>query len=176
MNFYHYSVGNPFKIKFRRHFCFNCMTELTIENREVVVSQKDEKAKYYDFSTPLGGDFIGSTKFIHKIFYCSRCQEQIEFVTQLSLEDVDIVIHKVIKYFKKRGRTIVIAKTYEMKNGERSNKISDYSKVSNLCLIIKEHGKNQKEYKIPIKRENEWERAYYFALNKKELINLLKNN
>ena len=85
MNKQYYSFGNPFKVKFREHFCYKCGTKLFIIKHSKVVNRKSEDAKYYDFSIGVdGGVMVGTCEFIHKVFYCSKCSEEIEFVTQIN--------------------------------------------------------------------------------------------
>ena len=101
-------------MKHRKHYCYKCGSELFIMEDRKVVSQKSEEAKYYDFSVGVDwGIMLGPCEFIHNIFCCPECLESIEFVTQLSLEDIDIIINKVKKYFAKRGRKIDINKYLE---------------------------------------------------------------
>ena len=98
MNKQYYSFGNPFKVKFREHFCYKCGTKLFIIKHSKVVNRKSEDAKYYDFSIGVdGGVMVGTCEFIHKVFYCSKCSEEIEFVTQINQEDIDILIRSVYK-------------------------------------------------------------------------------
>lgn len=116
MNKHYYSFGNPFKIKFRKHYCYKCKTELSIIKHNKLVSQKSDDAKYYDFSIGVdGGVMVGPCEFIHKVFYCSNCVESIEFITQLSFEDIDIFIKKLKQKFSNKGLNIDIKKTYETK-------------------------------------------------------------
>lgn len=99
MNKHYYSFGNPFKVKFRKHYCYNCGTNLSIIKHNKIVSPKSEEAKYYDFSNGVDGVMVGSCEFIHKVFYCSTCLKQIEFVTQLSFEDLNNFIRKLKRKF-----------------------------------------------------------------------------
>lgn len=55
MNKQYYSFGNPFKVKFREHFCYKCGTKLFIIKHSKVVNRKSEDAKYYDFSIGVDG-------------------------------------------------------------------------------------------------------------------------
>ena len=93
MNKQYYSFGNPFKVKFREHYCYRCGSKLSIVKHHKVVSQKSDEAKYYDFSVGVdGGVMVGPCEFIHKVFYCQKCSQNIEFVTQINQEDIDILI------------------------------------------------------------------------------------
>lgn len=97
MNKQYYSFGNPFKVKFREHYCYRCGSKLSIVKHHKVVSQKSDEAKYYDFSIGVdGGVMVGSCEFIHKVFYCPKCSQNIEFVTQINQEDIDILIVLVL--------------------------------------------------------------------------------
>ena len=113
MNKYWYNYGSTFKVKFRKHYCYKCGEELIVVQHRKVVDQKSEEAKYYDFNA--GGDvvMVGPCEFIHKVFFCPKCSENIEFITQINQEDIEIISQKVISYFKKRNRKIFISKSYE---------------------------------------------------------------
>ena len=171
MNKKYYSFGNPFKIKFREHFCYKCGTKLTIIQHSKVVSSKSEESKYYDFSAGVdGGYIIGSCEFIHKVFYCPKCSKNIEFVTQINQEDIDILIRSIQEYFNNKGRKINIKKCFE---NDESDKDCNIESVKNLCLLIEENDKDTLTYKIPIRRKKSWERPYYFKVNKKDLIRFI---
>ena len=74
MNKKYYSFGNPFKIKFRQHYCFKCGKELSRAKHCRVVFQDSENAKYYNFNIGAdGGEMLGSCEFIHEVFRCSKC-------------------------------------------------------------------------------------------------------
>ena len=175
MNKQYYSFGNPFKVKFREHFCYKCGTKLFIIKHSKVVNRKSEDAKYYDFSIGVdGGVMVGSCEFIHKVFYCSKCSEEIEFVTQINQEDIDILIGKVQKIFNNKDRKITIKKFFESENDMLKENFK-IEMVKNLCLLIEENGKESLIYKIPIMRKKNWERPYYFKVTKKDLIAFIKN-
>ena len=175
MNKHWYNYGNIFKVKFRNHYCYRCGEKLMIVKHRKVVDQKSEEAKYYDFDA--GGDgaiMVGPCEFIHKVFFCPKCSQNIEFITQINQEDIEIIIQKVISYFKKRNRKIFISKSYETKLGELLGKNFSLSDDIILCLHISENNKESKIYKIPIVRRKFWERPYYFDISKKKLIDFMK--
>mgnify|MGYP004685461513 FL=1 len=175
MNKYWYNYGNTFKVKFREHFCYKCGEKLMIVKHRKVVDQKTEEAKYYDFDA--GGDgaiMIGSCEFMHKVFFCPKCSQNIEFITQINQEDIEIIIKKVISYFKKRNREIFISKSYETKLGRFIENNFNFNDDVILCLHISEKNKESKIYKIPILRRKFWERPYYFDISKKKLINFIE--
>ena len=69
MNKQYYSFGNPFKVKFREHYCYRCGSKLSIVEHHKVVSQKSDEANYYDFSVGAdGGIMVGSCEFIHIVY------------------------------------------------------------------------------------------------------------
>lgn len=175
MNKVWYSYGSAFKIKFRKHYCYKCGKKLTIVKHRKLVFQKSEEAKYYDFSAGGdGGVMVGPCEFIHKIFYCPKCFQKIEFITQTNQEDIEIIIRKAISYFGKRNREIFISKSYETKQGELIENNFSFNDDVVLCLRISEKNKESKTYKIPISRRTYWERPYYFNISKKKLINFIK--
>ena len=68
MNKVYYNFGNPFKLKFREHYCYKCDANLLIHMHHKIVSQKSDESKYYDFSIPCdGGNMVGSCEFVHKV-------------------------------------------------------------------------------------------------------------
>ena len=149
MNKYWYNYGNTFKVKFREHFCYKCGEKLMIVKHRKVVDQKTEEAKYYDFDA--GGDgaiMIGSWEFIHKVFFSPKCSQNIEFITQINQEDIEIIIKKVISYFKKRNREIFISKSYETKLGRFIENNFNLNDDIILCLHISEKTKSLKYIKF----------------------------
>ena len=174
MNKQYYSFGNPFKVKFREHNCYKCGAKLFIVNHHKVVSQKSEEAKYYDFSVGVdGGIMVGPCEFIHKVFYCPKCSENIEFVTQLNQEDIDILIDKVKTYYKDKGRKISITKTFDHQENAMKDTSLKIEQIQNLCLIIEENGKESLIYQIPIRRKKNWERPCYFRVTKKQVLDFI---
>ena len=170
-----YQYGNVFKVTFRNHQCRKCGEKLAIVKHRKIVDQKSEEAKYYDFDVGLDIMMIGPCEFVHKVFYCPKCLENIEFVTQINQEDVDIVIKNVINYFKKKDREIFISKNYETKSGDPIEQNVDLNDEVILCLMITENNREIKKYKIPVRRKGFWERPYYFDLRKKDLISFVEN-
>ncbi len=171
MNKYWYFSGNAFKVKFRNHNCYKCGEKLIITKHRKVVNQKSEEAKYYDFDAGGdGGIMVGSCEFIHKVFYCPTCLEQIEFVTQLSFEDIDIFIKKLKQKFSRKGINLGIKKSYELKTGKHLDKVEQIEDIHYLYLTGYEDSKKLFIYKIPMLRKNSWERPYYFKITAKKLI------
>ena len=168
-----YSFGNPFKVKFREHYCYRCGTRLSIIEHRKIVSDTSDEAKYYYFSDATGDTTVGPCMFIHKVFYCPKCLRNIEFVTQLNQEDIAILIESVQKHFANKGRKITIKKCFEsiLDEMEQDCKLEF---VKNLCLVIEEEGKESLVYKIPRQRKKRWERPYYFKVNKKDLIRFIQ--
>ena len=137
MNKQYYSFGNPFKVRFRKHFCYKCGTRLDVVKHRKVVNPQDEEAVFYDFNFGVdGGVMVGSCEFIHKVFYCPVCSEQIEFVTQLSFEDVEIFIKKIEQKFSKNGIELEIKKTFEDKKGIALDKIEHLKDIQCLRLSV----------------------------------------
>ena len=175
MNKHWYNYGSTFKVKFRNHYCYKCGERLTVVKHRKVVDQKTEEAKYYDFDA--GGDgavMVGPCEFIHKVFFCPNCSTNIEFVTQINLEDIDILIDSVQKYFSDKGRDVNIKKRFENINGQVVEEF-ELESISSLYLIIEEKGKDCSVFKTPITRKNYWERPFYFPLKKRKLISFIKN-
>lgn len=144
-----------------------------VVKHQKVVDQKSEEAKYYSFDA-CGELMVGPCEFIHKVFFCPKCSQNIEFITQINQEDIEIIIKKVISYFKKRNREISISKSYETKLGKLIENDLSLNDDIILCLHISENNKESKTYEIPITRRGFWERPYYFNLSKKKLINFIK--
>lgn len=175
MNKLWYNYGNTFKVIFRNHYCYKCGEKLKVVKHRKVVDQKSEEAKYYDFNASGDGAMmVGPCEFIHKVFFCPSCYKNIEFITQINQEDIEIIIKKVISYFMKRKREISITKSYETKLGELIEINLNLNDDIILCLHILEKNKKSKTYKIPIIRRKFWERPYYFDISKKELIDFIK--
>lgn len=175
MNKHYYSFGNSFKVKFRKHYCYNCGTNLSIIKHNKIVSPKSEVAKYYDFSNGVdGGVMVGSCEFIHKVFYCSTCLKQIEFVTQLSFEDLNSFIRKLKRKFLRKGVHLTFKKLFETKENKYIDKVSQWEDIQNFCLFIYMNNKELFVSKFPLLRKNSWERPYYFKINAREIVKSLE--
>lgn len=175
MNKVYYSFGNPFKVKFRRHYCYNCGTKLLIVKHHKIVSQKSPEAKYYSFDGGSDdGVMVGPCLFIHKVFYCPKCLENIEFDTQISLEDIDNMVKALECYFQKKAMPIAIKKSYERQDGIMERRLSQIKQVKNLSLSIEKNSNEVLNYKMPISRKKIWERPYYFKKSKYKLKKFLK--
>ena len=109
---------------------------------------------------------------IHKVFYCSKCSKNIEFVTQINQEDIDILVRSIQEYFINKDRKINIKKCFENVNNEFDENCNIESS-RNLCLLIEENDKDTLVYKVPTRRKKSWERPYYFKVNKKDLIRFI---
>ena len=175
MNKIFYSFGNPLKVKFRKHYCYKCGRELSILKDSKIVSPKSEEARYYDFNIGSDGVMFGPCEFSHNVFYCPTCSEQIEFVTQLSLEDIDIFIEKTRKKFFKKNINLEIKKAYETEKGNHL-RAESLENVPYLCLTVYHADKEVFVYKIPRKRKNCWERPYYFETPTKEFVKSIKKH
>lgn len=175
MNKHCYYYGNIFKVKFRKHNCYKCGHPLTVIRHHKVVEQNSEEAKYYDFDA--GGDgglMVGPCEFIHKVFYCSKCDENIEFLTQTNQEDIDIIIKKTQNKLLNKGRKVKITKFFENNDGDILREANQIDLIANLCLVIEEEGKESMTIKTPLRRRKIWERPYYFSLTKEQLLKHFK--
>ena len=83
MNVEYYQFGNPIKARYRKHYCYKCGTSLLTIKHEKIVYQDSEEARNYSFSD-FDGQMVGSCKFIHNVFYCPKCSDNIEFITQVA--------------------------------------------------------------------------------------------
>ena len=174
MNKHYYSFGNLFKIKFRKHYCYKWGTDLSIITHKKIVSPKSEEAKYYDFSNGVdGGVMVGSCEFIHKVFYCPTCLEEIEFVFQLSFEDLNNFIKKIKRKFFKKEITLAFKKTFETKENKYVDKVIKLEDIQNFCLFIYVNDKEIFVSKFSLLRKKSWERPYYFKINAKEVVEYL---
>ena len=66
--------SNPFWLRFKKHYCPNCMKLLTTAKESKIVNSKSEEAKNFDF---LLGDtyLVGNIKFIWTEFKCTACNK-----------------------------------------------------------------------------------------------------
>ena len=171
MNKRYYEFGNPFKVKFRTHTCYRCGTTLSIIKNSKIINKKSEEAKYYDFTAGIdGGVMVGSCEFTHRVFYCPKCLEEIEFVTQLSFEDIDDYIRKLKRKYLKKGLNLEIKKSYGTKDDMHLDKLKCLDEIRYLYLNGYSDGVKIFTYQIPMMRKNSWERPYFFKLSAKKQI------
>ncbi len=174
MNKKYYNFGNPFKVKFREHYCYMCKSCLCIIKHSKIISKKSAEAKYYDFSA---GDveMMGDCEFIHKVFYCSNCECEIEFVTQISFEDVDIILNKIKNKLEANGKNYYIIKSYTNDKDEEIGNPNNVNHLKNMIINIYSENKKIGQYNIPILEKGSWERPYYFRLKKRELLKYINS-
>lgn len=166
---HYYQFGNPLKIKFRNHNCFLCNHPLTIIKHKKVVDSKSEEARYYDFT--IGElSFTGKCEFIHKIFYCSKCKKELEFVTQLSFEDHNEFLKKMLKKLKHYQ---VIQEWIDV-NGNSFEKIPNFDDVSCYRFSIIYKNKKTLLFENEVKRKKIWERPLYISYDKRNIKKIIK--
>ena len=164
-----YELGNPLKVKFKKHFCYNCGEKLQVTEYKRVIARKDPDAKYFSFH-----GIIKRAMFIHDVFHCPNCSKIIEPITQLDYENIDIIIQKVIRNFKKKGLELIIQKIVEDENGCEIKDVYDLSENCHVRLVIQEEGKADIDFVIPIKRFPVNDRPFEILLSKRKLIKFIK--
>lgn len=160
---YHY--GNIFKVRFRKHFCHICQNQLIQRKHEKVVNSKSSEAKYYDFSL-LDTNIIGNCTFIHKVFYCSTCNEEIEVITQLSIEDNEKWMKKIhdqlIDFLPLDRIHLVWIDT----NNNIVEPTSNLYKIKKIVYLISLNNEERIEIICSsVDRKKYWERPYYLIKN-----------
>ena len=165
-----YEYGNELKVLFRKHFCRQCGEKLKIIEHQKIVERNSDEGKHYTYPTLVGETFL----FVHHVFHCPKCERNIEYITQLSYEDIDIIIQKTVNYFKRKGLDLTIEKVLEDEYGNVLESVYDLVNYIYLHLIIKEDGKPDLDYKVITKRNRLYERPFEFPLSKRKLIKFIK--
>lgn len=167
MNYQYSSSGNPFKLTFRKHYCYKCDKPLKITQYEKYVERKSKESKKYDFTF---GDvtMVGGCTFVRDIFYCRNCEERIEIPTQISYEDIAIIATKVEKYFfKKMGKNIIIARQI-ITSPKHSDNV-DIGEIGGLYLKISGDVVDNLTYDAEVRDGS-------FVVKKRELIKFIKKH
>ncbi len=170
MNRKYYQFGNPFKVRFGEHRCFRCGQKLTPLMDRRIVDPHSEEAKYLDFSVGSddGGEMIGACEFFHKVFFCPRCAERAEFVTQLSLEKLMRTLRRIEKRLHKRGQAVHLQLLFtDRKGGEMS--YCPLGEASGVHVDFAFGGKKSR-CAVPVMRKNCWERPYYVKVDRRALL------
>lgn len=132
----YYQFGNPIKIKFRKHYCYFCGNNLEMKYHRKVMNSKSPEAKYYDFT--IGeGNIVRDCKFIHKVFYCSKCDKEIEPVTQLSYENNEKWVSKAYNKLLEHYKSEQIHKVWIDTDGNTQNTMPDIEKLQCIAFVIK---------------------------------------
>ena len=160
-----YGLGDSLKVTFRKHYCYTCKSKLSVVQHQKVVNPKSEEAKYYNFQAT-----VGPCEFIHKVFFCSQCKKNIEFVTQISLEDIDIINRKVEAYFAKHRKRIIIRKIFQTHDGTIVDSVINMEDIEKMSLMIIQDNREIAKFDYPRLRMEMWERPYYFKVSKRKLI------
>lgn len=172
MNKRWYGFGNSPKVRLKKHFCYKCNAKLAIVKHSKIVQQNSLESEYYSFKGINGTHMMGPCEFIHRVFYCSKCLQTIEFVTQINLENIDTIIKKIERKLKKRN--IRIKKLFETQQSEIVERIQYILDVRCLRLEVFKDDKELAVYKVPIARKRIWERPQYFKISKRELLKRIK--
>ena len=184
MNRKYYQFGNPFKVRFGEHRCLRCGQKLTTLTDRRIVDPHSEEAKYFDFSAGGdGGEMVGACEFIHKVFFCPRCAERTEFVTQLSLEKLMRALRRIEKRLHRQGQTVHLQLLFtDRKGGEMSycplGEASGVHGEMSYCPLGEASGVHvdfafggkKSRCAVPVMRKNCWERPYYVKVDRRALL------
>lgn len=161
-----YHFGNIFKVRFRKHFCHVCQKQLIQIKHEKIVNSKSSEAGYYDFSL-LDTNITGDCKFVHKVFYCSICNEEIELITQLSIEDNEKWMRKISNKLLDFLPLDKVLFTWIDVNDNVMEQTNNSDKVGKTVYLISLNNKEKIEIICSfVDRKIYWERPYYFKKNK----------
>ena len=172
-NYPSYSVHQAFRVKWLPHYCYKCGTPLSVKKSERIVRRDSEDAKYFKFS---GSGFApGDYMFVHEVFFCPKCNKEIEIPTLLSIENMILSMEKAERHFRKQGFNLSLDGSFETKEGKTVKTISDISEIKNVFFEVFVDETLIGTYKSPILREDINERPYYFSVKKKDLINFIQS-
>ena len=157
----YYQFGNPLKIAFRKHSCMYCGNSLDKRKHNRIVNSKSSEARYFDFTYGETNTISGDCNFIHKVFYCSKCGKEIEFVTQLSYEDNEKWIKKayseLLKYFKAEQ----IGKVWIDNNGNPWSSALSMGEFQRFLFVITINGKKHNLPCSIMSQKNCWGRPIF---------------
>ena len=172
MNRKYYQFGNPFKVRFGEHRCLRCGQKLTTLTDRRIVDPHSEEAKYFDFSAGSdGGEMVGACEFIHKVFFCPRCAERTEFVTQLSLEKLMRTLRRIEKRLHKRGRAVHLQLLFRDREGGETS-YCPLGEADGVDVVFTFGGQSSR-CAVPVMRKNCWERPYYVKVDRRALLSAL---
>ena len=172
MNRKYYQFGNPIMVRIGEHRCLRCGQKLTTLTDRRIVDPHSEEAKYFDFSAGSdGGEMVGACEFVHKVFFCPRCAERTEFVTQLSLEKLMRTLRRIEKRLHKQGQTVQLKLLFINRKGEETS-YCPLGEASGVRVDFAFGGKKS-SYAVPVMRKNCWERPYYVKVDRRALLSAL---
>lgn len=169
------SYGNPFEIKWKKHYCYRCGGKLSIIKDSRVIYPKTEEAKYYSLGGMDDSALVRPCEFVFDVYFCPACLNLIEIDTQLSLEDCDAVAGKLGKYCFKKGIKVTKIKEYfETRDGRTVEKAENVENISSFRLRAFNEDEGILDYKAPIRREKRESRPYYFDISWSDVKSSLK--
>lgn len=172
MNRKYYQFGNPFKVRFGEHRCLRCGQKLTTLTDRRIVDPHSEEAKYLDFSAGSdGGEMVGACEFIHKVFFCPRCAERTEFVTQLSLEKLMRALRRIEKRLHRQGQTVHLQLLFRDREGGETS-YCPLGEAGGVDVVFTFGGQSSR-CAVPVMRKNCWERPYYVKVDRRALLSAL---
>lgn len=167
-----YFHGNPYNFFCKKHYCICCNNKLTIKKKTIIVNSKSEEIKKYeDLFTDADGAktvkfFKKDIKITHHIFYCEKCRNETENLTQLSYE----------KYLSKRNKVITKLKKNNVDFQESwiSFKNEKLDRLPN-DIFSKYFIETNKKYEcFSFVNREKYEQALVLKINKSNLKRLLR--
>lgn len=170
-----YKSAEYFKADGILHRCSVCGDCLDIRNRRKIVDRYSEEGQYYEFTTQYYNHFTRSShyeehyhkgqkvtkcEFVHKAYYCKKCDYYVEFITQHSFDKID-------KHFKNhcKNHGLQYKKKFLDKNGNELSFPKDIENISSCEITLFNAQEVVGVHSLPVKRLQQNERAHYFDIS-----------
>ena len=114
---------------------------------------------------------VGACEFIHKVFFCPRCAERTEFVTQLSLEKLMRALRRIEKRLHKRGQAVHLQLLFRDREGGETS-YCPLGEADGVDVVFTFGGQSSR-CAVPVMRKNCWERPYYVKVDRRALLSAL---
>ena len=160
-----------------KHHCYQCGALMKETTDERVVRKNSEEAQYYSYFQ--GPKFLRWMYFdllyIHNVYYCPECDIYIEPLTQFSIEDLNKAVDETERHFRRKNLPLTIDIFYETSDGKIVKKVKGIENIANVRLHVFIEDKQIGTYQSPIQRYKFDHRAYYFNMEKRELIKYIES-
>lgn len=172
----YYFHGNPIRFYCKKHNCPICGRKLKIiMHHKIVNSKSDEVEKYYSLFNYGEGRVIGNfdCDVRHKIFYCAKCNLEIEKKTVFTYEDMMKKINNILKFSK---LNITVELKYLLDDGSLVLKIDNPLKIKKVIAYVNEDGNNSAFtiYESRFEKNYAEEKFYFQTKGCKKIIKIIK--
>ena len=165
----HYHIGSYKKAYNKTHYCYQCGLPLQIitnyiEIRNGVIEPKG--IHFIDDNISILNNKFSSIKYDYDLLFCNNCNYEIDFCTQISLEEINKCMKIIAFKYWKQNNTIIFSYYFVKSNGDIQTNVDNFNGVRYMAIDMLNEGKTQTIYEAPLDVHKIFHQPVYFKFNK----------